>query len=130
MAGVDRLSRHLVGRRTKIKNHIRDLLVRERQILARGSKCWNKLGQELLSSMARPLAVGAAELWRSELREELQQLQMVQARIATVEEKLKATGEADKRVQLLRTVPGVGPRLAEAIVALLDQPQRFRKASK
>src|ERR1041385_1256361 len=28
---------HLVGRRTKIKNHIRDLLVREGQLLPRGS---------------------------------------------------------------------------------------------
>jgi transposase len=122
--------RHLVGRRTKIKNHIRDLLVREGQILARGSRCWTKLGWELLSSMARPLTeVAVTELWRGELWEELQQLQMVQARIVSVEEKLNAIGEADKRVQLLRTIPGVGPRLAEAIVALLDQPQRFRKAS-
>ena len=121
---------HLVGRRTKIKNHIRDLLVREGQILPRGSRCWNKLGQELLRSKARPLAeVGAAELWRGELWEELQQLQLVQARIAIVEEKLNAIGEADTRVQLLRTIPGVGPRLAEAIVALVDQPRRFRKAS-
>src|SRR5690349_17120133 len=118
--------RQLVCRRTKIKNHIRDLLVREGQILARGSKCWNKLGQELLSSMARPLTeVRATELWRGELWEELQQLRMTQEAIATVEEKLNAIGEADTRVQLLRTIPGVGPRLAEAIVALLDQPQRF-----
>jgi transposase len=109
---------HLVGRRTKIKNHIRDLLVREGQILARGSKCCNKLGQELLSSMARPLEeVGAAELWRGELWEELQQLQMIQERIASVEEKLNAMGAADARMRLLRTIPGVGPRLAEAIVA-------------
>ena len=122
--------RHLVGRRTKIKNHIRDLLVREGQILERGSKCWSKLGQEKLSRMARPLAeVGLAELWRGELWEELQQLQLVQAGIASVEEKLNAIGEADTRVQLLRTIPGVGPRLAEAIVALLDRPQRFRKAT-
>ena len=79
--------------------------------------------------MARPLAeVSASELWRGQLWEELQQLQM-QERIASVEEKLNAIGEADKRVQLLRTIPGVGPRLAEAIVALLDQPQRFRNAS-
>src|ERR1044071_7640963 len=54
---------------------------------------------------------------------------MVQAWIASVEEKLNAIGQTDKRVQLLRTIPGVGPRLSEAIVALLDQPQRFRKAS-
>jgi transposase len=121
---------HLVGRRTKIKNHIRDLLVREGQLLARGSRCWTKLGQELLSSMARPLTeVGPVEFWRGELWEELQQLQMIQERIASVEEKLNAIGAADARVRLLRTIPGVGPRLSEAIVALLDQPQRFRKAS-
>jgi len=120
----------LVRRRTKIKNHIRDLLLREGQILVRGSKCWNKLNLELLSSLAQPLAeVSMAELWRGELHEELQQLQLLQARIATVEEKLNGMGAADERVQLLRTIPGVGPRLAEAIVALLDQPQRFRKAS-
>src|SRR4029079_505859 len=101
---------HLVGRRTKIKNHLRDLLVREGQLLARGSRCWTKLGQELLSSMARPLEeVEPAELWRGELWEELQQLQTIQARMASVEEKLNAIGAADKRVQLLRTIPGVGP---------------------
>jgi transposase len=119
----------LVRRRTQIKNHIRDLLLREGQILPRGSKCWNQLGTELLSSLARPLSeVGMTELWRGELYEELQQLELLQGRIVTVEEKLNALGKADARVQLLRTTPGVGPRLAEAIVALLDEPQRFRKA--
>jgi transposase len=120
----------LVRRRTQIKNHIRDLLLREGQILPRGSKCWNQSGTELLSSLARPLSeVGMTELWRGELYEELQQLELLQARLATVEEKLNALGKADARVQLLRTTPGVGPRLAEAIVALLDDPARFRKAS-
>ena len=121
---------HLIRRRTQIKNHIRDLLLREGQILARGSRCWNQLGQEQLSKMACPLAeVEAGELWRGELWEELQQLEVIQARVASVEEKLNAIGGADARVRLLRTIPGVGPRLSEAIVALLDQPQRFRKAS-
>src|SRR5678816_1071270 len=84
---------HLVRRRTQIKNHIRDLLLREGQILARGSRCWNQLGQEQLSKMARPLAeVEAGELWRGELWEELQQLAVIQARVASVEEKLHAIG--------------------------------------
>src|SRR5689334_6200217 len=96
---------HLVGRRTKIKNHIRDLLVREGQLLARGSRCWTKLGQELLNSMARPLTeVGPAELWRGELWEELQQLQLIQERVASVEAKLNAMGATDARVRLLRTI--------------------------
>src|SRR5215510_6716239 len=122
--------RQLVRRCTQIKNHIRDLLLREGQMLARGNKCWNQLGTELLTSLARPLSeVGMAELWRGELYEELQQLELLQVRLATVQEKLNSLGKADARVQLLQTTPGVGPRLAEAIVALLAEPQRFRKAS-
>src|ERR1043166_9327343 len=34
----------LVQRRTKLKNHVRDLLLREGQILARGSSCWSQQG--------------------------------------------------------------------------------------
>jgi transposase len=125
-----RYRQELVRRRTRIKNRIRELLLREGQILVRGHKCWNQLGTELLTSLARPLSeVGLTELWRGELHEELQQLEQLQTRLTLVEEKLNAIGNADARVQLLRTTPGVGPRLAEAIVALLDQPERFRKAS-
>ena len=42
---------------------------------------------------------------------------------------MDAITAADPRVALLRTIPGVGPRLSEAIVALLDRPERFRKSS-
>jgi len=120
----------LVRRRGKVKNHIRDLLLREGQILPRGAKCWTQLGMVRLAAMARPLgAVGLNELWRGELELELRQLVAVQQEITVAEEKLDAIAAADPRVQLLRTIPGVGPRLSEAIVALLDRPERFRKPS-
>ena len=120
----------LVQRRTRVKNHVRDLLLREGQILPRGGKCWTQLGVGELEAMAQPLSeVGMNELWRGELAIELRQLRAVQAEIEVAEEKLDAIGAADPRVRLLRTIPGVGPRLAEAIVALLDRPERFRKAS-
>jgi transposase len=120
----------LVRRRTKIKNHIRDLLLREGQLLGRGSSCWSQEGLKKLAEQARPFSeCGPAELWRGELDAELEQLKELQRQVATVTAQLDKIGAADARVQLLRTIPGVGPRLAEAIVALLDQPQRFRKAS-
>ena len=120
----------LIRRRTKIKNHIRDLLLREGQILARGSSCWSEVGIEPLAAQARSFSeCGPAELWRGELQLELEQLREVQRQVVTVTAQLDKIGAGDTRVKLLRTVPGVGPRLAEAIVALLDQPQRFRKAS-
>ena len=120
----------LVQRRTKIKNHIRDLLQREGIIVPARQKAWTERGLAALSELTQPLAqLPTEELWRGELSLELNQLRAVQAQLETVEEKLNALGEADTRVQLLRTIPGVGPRLAEAIVALLDKPERFRKSS-
>ena len=120
----------LVKRRGKVKNHIRDLLVTEGLILPRGGKCWTQLGIGWLEAMAKPLSeVGMSELWRGQLQIELRQLREVQEEIAIAEEKLDAIAAADPRIALLRTIPGVGPRLSEAIVALLDRPERFHKAS-
>jgi len=120
----------LVQRRGKIKNHIRDLLLSEGQMLPRGAKCWTLLGRAHLEALARPLEeVGMNELWRGQLAIELRQLQAIQQEIEAAEEKLDALARTDPRLSLLRTIPGVGPRLSEAIVALLDRPQRFRKAS-
>jgi len=119
----------LVRRRGRIKNHIRDLLVVEGMVLPRGGKCWTQLGMGYLEGLAKPLKeVSLHELWRGELEIELRQLREVQAEIAVAEEKLEAIAKADPRVALLRTIPGVGPRLAEAIVAWLDQPERFQHA--
>lgn len=120
----------LVWRRVKVKNHIRDLIMREGLLLPRGRSCWTKMGMAELEAMAQPMSeLGLSELWRGELALELRQLRAVQEEITVVEEKLDAIAAADPRVQLLRTIPGVGPRLSEAIVALLDRPERFRKAS-
>lgn len=120
----------LVRRRTRMKNHIRDLLLREGQILPSGKKNWTRLGLTRLEEMSQDLSeVGMNEMWRGELAIELRQLRAVQEEIETVEGRLDAIGAADPRVQLLRTIPGVGPRLSEAIVALLDRPERFSKAS-
>jgi transposase len=120
----------LVKRRSKVKNHIRDLLLSEGQILPRGAKCWTQLGVAHLEAMAKPLSdVGMNELWRGQLHIELRELREVQADLQLAEEKLDAIAKVDPRVALLRTIPGVGPRLSEAIVALLDRPERFHKAS-
>lgn len=119
----------LVKRRGKVKNHIRDLLISEGQMLPRGARCWTQIGVAHLETLARPLSeVGINELWRGQLDIELRQLREVQQEIEVAEEKLNAIASADPRVALLRTIPGVGPRLSEAIVALLDRPERFQKA--
>jgi len=119
----------LVRRRAKVKNHIRDLLLSEGQLLPRGAKCWTQLGRAYLEGLAQDFsALGMNELWRGQLAIELRQLRELDGEIEQIEAKLDAIAKADPRVALLRTIPGVGPRLSEAIVALLDQPERFHKA--
>lgn len=119
----------LVRRRGKVKNHIRDLLLSAGEILPRGARCWTQLGRAHLEALAKSFSETAPqELWRGQLQVELRQLDELQREIERVEEKLDTIAKAEPRVALLRTIPGVGPRLSEAIVALLDEPERFDHA--
>ncbi len=61
-----------------------------------------------------------------QLRSELNQLDNIIEELNAVESKLNAIGEADEKIKLLRTIPGVGPRLSEAVVAIIDDPNRFK----
>lgn len=119
----------LVGRRTAIYNRLRALLDSVGRSHPAGAKGWSKVGLEKLHALAHPLAdCPPAELWRGELHVELQLLSALQTQIKTVEAKLDAIGDADAKVRRVRTIPGVGPRLGELVVAMLDDPRRFRTA--
>ncbi len=69
------------------------------------------------------------DLWRGRLHVELQLLETISQQIEQVDEKLDALGAQDERVQLLQSMPGVGPRLAETVVVHLDDPHRFKSAA-
>lgn len=117
----------LVARRTAIKNSIRSLLDRQGYWTAVGASAWTASGLERLQALAGDLGqVDADHLWRGQLGMELMALRQVQAMIDPVEKKLDAIGQSDPRVIRLRTIPGVGPRLAEIVVATLDDPHRFK----
>lgn len=45
-----------------------------------------------------------------------------------VHKKLKALAKQDERVQLLQTIPGVGRKTAEVVVAYIDDPHRFKNS--
>ena len=116
----------LVGRRTAIKNHIRAVLDRQGLTHPSGKSGWTDKSVAGLKLMSRPIAeAGADELWRGQLHIELQALELVQGLIDQVEAKLEAIASADERVRRLQTIPGVGPRLSELVVAVLDDPKRF-----
>src|SRR5205085_2084195 len=98
--------------------------------LPRKAKCWTKAGIEQLRAEARPLAqcTSIDDLWRGRLHVELELHESIAQQIQQVEQKLDQLGADDARVRLLQSVPGVGPRLAETVVAHLDDPHRFKNA--
>lgn len=124
-----RYRHHLVRRRTQIKNRIRALLEREGLALPDGRRGWAASAMTALKGMAKPIeSVGPEELWRGELWVELRALEAAEGFVRQVEAKLDHLAAADERCRLLQTIPGVGPRLAEVAVAVLDDPERFKSA--
>ena len=114
---------------TRIKNRIRALLLREAWSLPAGQRAWSQAFRKTLAQHAQPLSeCGPSGLWRGVLGLELEHLERVETLRAEVEAQLDEQARADKRVALVRTIPGVGPRTAEAIVAAIDDPQRFANA--
>ena len=119
----------LVGRRTAAQNRIRATCQRHGILLPPGHRAWTKQGLALVAALARPLDdCGPEELWRGELASELEELAALTALVEGVTRRLDALGAADARVQLLRTIPGVGPRTAEVVVAHLGDATRFPTA--
>lgn len=122
--------RVLVERRTAVKNHVRSIFSQQGMQLPPRGKAWTKAGVTQIARHARPI-VDCAEvedLWRGRLHLELEQLESLGRQIEQVDATLDALGAQDDRVQLLQSVPGVGPRLAETVVAHLDDPRRFKTA--
>lgn len=119
----------LVARRTAIKNHIRSILDRQGMSWPGGKSGWTDKSIAALKLIARFAKNNKLdELWRFELHMELEAMAQAQTLIGPLEDKLDELAKADTRVEQLRSIPGVGPRLAEVIVAVIDDAKRFKNA--
>jgi transposase len=116
--------RRLVDKRVMVKNQIRALL-RGYGIKGGPRAClWTQAGVKWLRELAWPTAL---EKLRLEVM--LEELSDIQKQIVRVVEALDALGAQHAGVVLLQTIPGVGPRTAEAFVAYVDDPHRFRSGT-
>jgi transposase len=119
----------VVGRINRVQNNIRAIFAQRGMEMVRGQKAWALERLELIAQHRKPLAECALdELWRGELDLELIQLEHLRQHQHEVHKQLKALARADDRVQLLQTIPGVGRKTAEVVVAYLDDPHRFQNA--
>ena len=112
--------RRLVEKRTRAKNGLRTLL---RSLAIRPPRrpgLWTKQGMAWLRAL--PLEHTMHALRRDLLLEEIRTLS---AQLDRVESELARYSADRQAVRLLRTIPGVGLRTAEAVAAFLDDPHRF-----
>jgi transposase len=117
----------LVGQRVAAQNRIRAILVGQGLPAPRGARAWAAAGLAGIARYAKPLAeCDGDDLWRGMLDLALTNYRQAEDLVAVAEAKLDALGKDNGRVQLLDTMPGLGPRTAEAVVAHLGDPGRFR----
>ncbi len=96
----------------------------------RGEKAWCT-GRAVIDSYRKPLAeCSPNELWKGQLDIELTQLDTLTQHLQTVVRQLEAIGKNDARIQRVRTIPGVGPRTAEILVACMMTPIASRMDDK
>lgn len=116
----------LVGERTRICNRLRARLSELGLGWPAGKSGWTKAAREAWRKLGRDLEkCSREELWQGQVQMELTRLEDLEKHLGVLEAKLEALALQDRRVALLQTIPGVGPRLAEVIVSVIDDPRRF-----
>jgi transposase len=116
----------LVGRRVAVQNQIRSLFAGQGLTTVRGNRAWTKAGLAAFDGEAKPLAdCRADEVWRGMLHLALTEYRALLDRIAETESALDGLATHDADTRLLETVPGIGPRTAEAVAAYLGDAKRF-----
>jgi transposase len=112
-----------------LQNRLRALLVGQGLPAPCGHRAWTAAGLKALTPHGRPLAdCGADELWRGLVDLALTEYRHVLALLKQVETRLDTMAGADNNVRLLESIPGVGSRTAEVVVAYLGEAKRFHSA--
>lgn len=116
--------RKLVSSRTQAKNRIRMLLKNHgyRRSEHKGS-WWKKTNRQWM----RELSERVDSDWAETLADLLDQLELHERQIKHRTEKLDKRLSCHGGGYLLQTIPGVGPRTAEAVLAYTDEVERFRR---
>jgi transposase len=112
----------------RVKNGIRSLFANHGIEIDTGKRAWCT-GRERIDSFRKPLDdCGPDELWKGQLDLELTQLDDLTEKMKLVEDKLEVFAKSNPQIVRVQTIPGVGRKTAEALVAAIDDPHRFKNA--
>lgn len=109
----------LLGRRTAVKNQIRAILRGNGVAAVRWQ--WTQKAIKALGELVLPEGEKLA------MEMAIEEISQLNDRIKRVERELARMAERHPGVRLLRTIPGVGIRTAEAFVAYVDDIKRFSR---
>src|SRR6516164_8899919 len=113
----------VIAKRTRAKNSLRSLLRCAGVVPSTRPGLWTKKGLEWLRRLELPTA--SQRLRRDLLLEEIESLAN---QVRRLEQQLNHQAGRSPAVALLRSIPGVGARTAEAVAAFIDDPDRFANA--
>jgi transposase len=123
--GVILHRRNLVNKVTEVKNRIRAVLKSQgfSRPLQKGS--WWKRSNRLWMRELSGQRIISMELWRMNLGNFIEQLDLLEGQVKRVSEYLDEYLGRQAGGRLLMSIPGVGPRTAEAVLAYTDDVDRF-----
>jgi len=117
--------RNLVNKVTEVKNKIRAVLKSQgfTRPIHRGS-LWKRVNRTWMSELCGG-RVNPASLWQMNLFNFMEQLNLLDGQVKRVTEYLDVYLSKKAGGGLLMSIPGVGPRTAEAVLAYTDDIRRF-----
>jgi len=115
----------LVQKRTRAKNGVRSLLRTVAITAPKRPGLWTKGGLAWLQRLEFSQPMYALE--RDLLVDEIESLS---SKLRRVEKELTRFSKDKPAIWQLQSIPGVGPRTAEAVVAFIDDPHRFANSKR
>jgi transposase len=122
LLALHRVRGRLLKQRIALSNQIRALL-HERGVTARRGEAG--LRAAVAAALADERNELSAEL-RQVMAELLEELGQLQARVKAFDQRLARAAQSDERCLRLREVPGVGPKIATALVATVGDAREFK----
>jgi transposase len=119
---IHRMCSLAVERRTAQVNQSRGLLLEYGIEIPAGRVKLLKRLPEILEDAEN----GLTDLFREELFGLYEELRHLEDRIAHYDEKIKQIAQADERTQRLQTIPGIGPKIATALLGAIGDIHAFK----
>lgn len=121
--------RNIVSSITRTKNQIKAVL--KSHGLTKSAfpgSWWKRANRGWMREVAGAVVMTAEELWRMQLSQLLDQLALLEQQLRHTTQYLDGYLLTQPAARLLQSIPGVGPRTSEAVLAYTDDVKRFHRS--